>query len=156
MILIKIKVIIHNSKCEYFKHVLKYQLTQKQNSEISYQYISYFQPYIEHISQFLGDKCDWWSDERLWWIANWKQGLGARTKKKEIVHSSDYSTWLMLIHLFIRTYLLILMYYHEPPQLTRLKLALHVHGCLFRLDDGTWYCFGFKIVARKLINFCFK
>lgn len=97
--------------------------------------ISYFQPYIEHISQFLGDKCDWWSDERLWWIANWKQGLGARTKKKEIVHSSDYSTWLMLIYLFIRTYLLILMYYQEPPQLTRLKLALHVHGCLFRLDD---------------------
>lgn len=88
-----------------------------------------------HISQFLGDKCDWWSDERLWWIANWKQDLGARTKKKEIVHSSDYSTWLMLIYLFIRTYLLILMYYQEPPQLTRLKLALHVHGCLFRLDD---------------------
>lgn len=57
MILIKIKVIIHNSKCEYFKHVLKYQLTQKQNSENSYQYhIS--KPYIEHISQFLGDKCD--------------------------------------------------------------------------------------------------
>lgn len=54
MILIKIKVIIHNSKCEYFKHVLKYQL----NSELSYQYLSYFQPYIEHISQFLGDKCD--------------------------------------------------------------------------------------------------
>lgn len=97
--------------------------------------ISHFQPYIEHISQFLGDKCDWWSHERLWWIANWKQDLGARTKKKEIVHSSDYSTWLMLIYLFIRTYLLILMYYQEPPQLTRLKLALHVHGCLFRLDD---------------------
>lgn len=97
--------------------------------------ISHFQPYIEHISQFLGDKCDWWIDERLWWIANWKQDLGARTKKKEIVHSSDYSTWLMLIYLFIRTYLLILMYYQEPPQLTRLKLALHVHGCLFRLDD---------------------
>lgn len=50
MILIKIKVIIHvhNSKCEYFKHVLKYQLTQKQNSELSYQYLSYFQPYIFH------------------------------------------------------------------------------------------------------------
>lgn len=33
-----VKVIIHNSKCEYFKHVLKYQLTQKQKSENSYQY----------------------------------------------------------------------------------------------------------------------
>lgn len=152
MILIKIKVIIHNSKCEYFKHVLKYQL----NSELNFISIFIIFPTL-HISQFLGDKCDWWSDERLWWIANWKQDLGARTKKKEIVHSSDYSTWLMLNYLFIRTYLLILMYYLEPPQLTRLKLALqYMDVCLDWMIKKTWYCFGFKFVARKLINFCFK
>lgn len=109
MILIKINVeYIRSFIMCIFQTCIKI-LILKQTKQFEWISILFSQTLYRAYFTFLGYKCDWWSDERRWWISNWKQGPGTRAKNKEIVHSSDNSTLCLFIYLFMIIYLLILI-----------------------------------------------